>query len=227
MSPKVSVLCFGDSLTAGYPFGDSYTAFLAEGSGGFLSPVEPHFGVSGEWTSQIKRRLHNYLSREAASKETGESAAETVCVVVQGGTNDLGNDVEPEEIVENITEMCREAISFGHPVVVCTVPPLSFDVEKQYRSLAKGRAAVNDAIKALAHQFPDQVAVYDFAAEVSRTVELKKADCTEEIVALRDDLRCDSIHLKPEGYRIMGLGIAKTMVDLIHRSRTDLAAKAK
>ncbi len=233
----MNVFCFGDSLTVGYPRYDTYTDYLAEGSEGLLLPVtgpwgRPHFGVSGETTSKIKNRFLKYFKESRGSdsgddeeeSETmngkkfstiaGTSPSSVSCVVIQGGTNDLALDISPSQIVENLTHMCHEAIFAGLFVVLCTVPPASTKIESSNPGLAERRAFVNKAILDLQNTFPaSHFAVYDFAAEVSTMVDVGQ----EPLLVLRDDLRCDEIHLTKAGYRAMGLGIAATVSKLMHR----------
>lgn len=114
------IVCFGDSLTAGYqsPTPDwpqlhetPYGSFLQERLGKAASVAVS--GLCGELTGEMVQRFHrDVMARKAAS------------VVILGGTNDLGWETASSEIFANLVAMYDMALAGGvHPVAV-TVPSL-------------------------------------------------------------------------------------------------------
>ena len=92
------LVCFGDSLTAGYQTGvggfgltaDSpYGGFIQQWVGGGAKIVVT--GICGELTSEMVQRFHRDVV-----------AVEPKITVILGGTNDLGSGVSPMHIFENL-----------------------------------------------------------------------------------------------------------------------------
>jgi lysophospholipase L1-like esterase len=118
--PPLSIVCFGDSLTAGYqsPTPASpgitetpYGAFLSERLGGAASVRIS--GVCGELTSEMTARFHRDVIEEGPDY-----------AVILGGTNDLGWNVPPNEIRGNLVAMYEAALNAGIRPVAVTVPSL-------------------------------------------------------------------------------------------------------
>src|SRR5690242_12953114 len=102
----LSIVCFGDSLTAGFqsPTPDSpgiaetpYGAFLSERLGGAASVTVS--GVCGELTSEMAARFHRDVIEEAPDY-----------AVILGGTNDLGWNLPPADIRGNLAGMYEAAL---------------------------------------------------------------------------------------------------------------------
>ncbi len=118
-SPPLLV-CFGDSLTAGYqvqaemgiPLPDvPYGGFLQEwlGARGRVSVK----GICGETTSDMMTRF----SRDVI--DVGPSHT-----VILGGTNDLGWNVSPSTIMTNLERFYTSALAAGIQPVGVTVPSI-------------------------------------------------------------------------------------------------------
>lgn len=114
------IVCFGDSLTAGYqsPTTDRpqlretpYGAFLQEHLGACATVAVS--GVCGELTGEMVARF----SRDViALKPAG--------VVILGGTNDLGWQAAPAEILRNLLAMYDMALAEQVRPVAVTVPSI-------------------------------------------------------------------------------------------------------
>lgn len=120
-SPAVPlIVCFGDSLTAGHqsPTPDwpqlretPYGVFLQERLG--ASATVAVSGRCGELTSEMVARF----SRDVI-------ALKPACVVILGGTNDLGWQAAPAEILRNLLAMYDMALAEHVRPVAVTVPSL-------------------------------------------------------------------------------------------------------
>jgi acyl-CoA thioesterase-1 len=114
------IVCFGDSLTAGYqsPTPDwpqlretPYGAFLQERLGACATVAVS--GVCGELTSEMVARF----SRDVI-------ALKPASVVILGGTNDLGWQAAPAEILRNLLAMYDMALAEQVRPVAVTVPSI-------------------------------------------------------------------------------------------------------
>ena len=127
MSPHASrpsavplIVCFGDSLTAGYqsPTPDwpqlretPYGAFLQERLGACATVAVS--GRCGELTSEMVARFpRDVIALKPAS------------VVILGGTNDLGWQASPAEILRNLLAMYDMALADRVRPVAVTVPSI-------------------------------------------------------------------------------------------------------
>jgi len=111
------LICFGDSLTAGYQSGGvgdastPYGAFLRS----WLGPrgrVQVS-GICGEMTHEMTKRFHRDVVTHRPT-----------AVVILGGTNDLGGGMPPSSIVQNLETLYRQALDAGIQAVGVTVPSL-------------------------------------------------------------------------------------------------------
>jgi lysophospholipase L1-like esterase len=114
------IVCFGDSLTAGFqsPAPDC-PDFLETPYGKFLEErlrdrarIQVS-GVCGELTRDMVGRFERDVLRHKPA-----------WTVILGGTNDLGWDLRPSEIMRNLTAMYEQATAAGIHVVVVTVPSI-------------------------------------------------------------------------------------------------------
>jgi lysophospholipase L1-like esterase len=114
------ILCFGDSLTAGYQ--------------------SPTMACPQVQETPYGRFLQNRLgvrARVAVSGLCGETTGEMVSrfrrnaepqrpawAVILGGTNDLGGSIAPTDIMDNLTDMYEWALAQGIRPVAVTVPSI-------------------------------------------------------------------------------------------------------
>lgn len=131
---EISLICFGDSLTAGYqkeagPVGQE----LYEPPGGFLQ----HWlggrgkilvrGICGEVTAEMIQRFPRDVINQKPKS-----------VVILGGTNDLGLNVAPQQVCLNLQHMYHMALRAGIQPVGVTVP--SIYIEEDGVAQARGGA---------------------------------------------------------------------------------------
>ena len=201
---KRKVLCYGDSLTAGYceygsvftPYGDMITR---------LSDVEVlSVGMSG-WTTGEMVDAAAYKCNEDCVGHVGDglqrllkdNSFDVVCLMA--GTNDLGTGVELEEIVSNLKALVDLCYSSSNPnvfVVLLTVPPTGGD---QYESVRRRRTAINDAIKVIVNNHGEKAFLIDAASILSNPGEHPEVPTPESL--LWDS---DLLHLSPLGSEKLG-----------------------
>lgn len=119
----VNILLIGDSLTEGYyshgmrfhSYAEKLEELLyatfprishSDGDESRPNKMELPFlihqrGVSGECTDDIAMRLHNYLKK--ATDKGPDSLYDIVCVL--GGTNDIGHELSPDSICDQLGQM--------------------------------------------------------------------------------------------------------------------------
>jgi len=114
------IICFGDSLTAGFqsptaecpdcletPYGRFLAERLRDRARVQIS------GVCGELTAEMVERFERDVVRHRPA-----------WVVILGGTNDLGWNLQPAEILRNLTAMYERAAVAGIRVAAVTVPSI-------------------------------------------------------------------------------------------------------
>lgn len=119
------LICFGDSLTAGYqssglggevctdtPYGEFLQSWL--GSRGTVTVS----GICGEVTEDMMERFHRDVERQHPE-----------AVVILGGTNDLGSGLQPPLIMKNLQHLYRQAQAAGMQAVGVTVPSICVSEE--------------------------------------------------------------------------------------------------
>lgn len=114
------IICFGDSLTAGFqsptaerpaPADTPYGGFLQQRLGG-LARVAVR-GICGERTDEMCARFGRDVLVHAPA-----------WVVILGGTNDLGWHGSPDSILRNLTDMYEAALEREIRPVAVTVPSI-------------------------------------------------------------------------------------------------------
>ncbi|RPH80300.1 MAG: hypothetical protein EHM80_05625 [Nitrospiraceae bacterium] len=188
------ILCFGDSLTAGFqsptaesPMGKEtpYGNYLQE----WLGPsVEIHVrGVCGELTGEMAMRFRRDVLQHRPSH-----------VVLLGGTNDLGWNAQPTEIIRNLVKMYESAQASQVVPIPVTVPSIrvevaggGLDVDTWIGQHLSRRVQLNSLIReyALAKGLP-WVDLFSATAESS----------TGQLAAHYSN---DGLHLNTAGYRLL------------------------
>ena len=186
------ILCFGDSLTAGYqsptrecpniretPYGE----FLQQRLGDQAQVVVS--GICGELTGEMAMRFRaSVLDRRPHT------------VIILGGTNDLGWHATPPDIMRNLLKMYEQAKAAGIRAVPVTVPSLrpagevpEGEGQAWLQAHVDQRVAVNRLIQdyAQSHALP--------------CVDLFTATAEPQTSWLAEPYSNDGLHLTTAGYR--------------------------
>lgn len=188
------IICFGDSLTAGFqsptphnPTGQEtpYGQFLQERLG---SSVEIRVsGICGELTGEMAMRFRRDVLQHRPSH-----------VVILGGTNDLGWNAEPADIMKNLVKMYELARASQTTPIPVTVPPIRVDVAGEGPDAAafigrhlERRAELNGLIT-------------DYALSKGLAwIDLFSATAEPETRLLAAQFSNDGLHLTTAGYRLL------------------------
>ncbi|MEP6601386.1 MAG: GDSL-type esterase/lipase family protein [Nitrospirota bacterium] len=177
-----SIICFGDSLTAGFrsptredPFAEDapYGAFLQDRLG--KRAVVKVSGVCGELTADMARRF----PRDVIAQKPW-------LTVVLGGTNDLGWRIPTAEIFRNLRTMYQQAIDSEIHVAAVTVPSIRGD-----DSYVSGRYELN----ALVAEHCDRNSI--------PWVDLFTATAEPTTGRLGQPYSNDGLHLTVAGYQLL------------------------
>ena len=184
-----NILCFGDSLTAGYYNEGNdfhpYSEKLAELTGTHID----HIGLSGFTADEMIDNTNNsYIEDYVNKKWTGLSVQlkkkEYDLCIILAGTNDISDGDGSVTITADILKLHSIAGSHGCNTVALTIPRIKF--ESADNTITKLREQINRNLINNAELFSkNEYRVIDLAAELGDNYEYM------------DD---DGLHFKPEGY---------------------------
>jgi acyl-CoA thioesterase I len=191
---SIRAVAFGDSLTVGYqsptsenPEGLStpYADFLKERLGDKIEILTK--GVSGELTGEMVIRLQQDVITHHPD-----------CVIILGGSNDLGWGAQPQAVMRNLTilyERCKAAHIKPIPVTVPSI--LGFE------RLIPARRLLNQMIQEYARRH--QLFCVDFFAATSDPH-------TGELLQRYSN---DGLHLTTEGYQLLAELLAEVFQKML------------
>ncbi|KAL8722107.1 MAG: hypothetical protein Q9225_001351 [Loekoesia sp. 1 TL-2023] len=140
---SLRILCFGDSLTAGYSgygcFHYPYAKQIREKLKENLPGTEATVDVSGLSGDQVI--AGQYLSRMKGVCARTEDAPYD-WIIVLGGTNDLGEMEKADSIYEGLKKVWRIALDTGANVLALSVP----EAEYTSATLVRRRKELNNLI---------------------------------------------------------------------------------
>lgn len=202
--PVKSILCYGDSLTAGYfRFGSEFHPYgntLAAKSGLPVTAV----GMSG-WTTEQMVQSAEALNVEDIVGNTGDGLIvllkkqhwDLVCLMA--GTNDLGMGVPTEEILENIESMVKMCLNSNPTTKIALLTVPATGGELTHESVRKRRATVNTGLSKFATKHSHRVLLIDPSAVLSNPGPRAPADSPDK--ELWDH---DTLHFSPKGSERLG-----------------------
>ena len=206
MSRTPLVICFGDSLTAGFqsptrdnptgretPYGQFLQSYVSDVVQVRIS------GICGELTGEMVMRF----PRDVLDHQPGY-------VPILGGTNDLGWNTSPSEIMGNLATMYEQTLAMGGVPIPVTVPSIRVEEASGSREgqewvaehLAR-RSQLNKLIQDYAGS-KDMVCVDLF------TVTAEPA--SGQLAAIYSN---DGIHLTTAGYRLFAEQVAHILKPLL------------
>ncbi len=189
------ILCFGDSLTAGFqspspahptgldtPYGETLQEWLGPRATVVVS------GICGELTGEMVLRFSTAVLQQHPAY-----------VVILGGTNDLGWNAQPPEIMRNLVMLYERAQGGGIVPVAVTVPSLRIESAGGSPDAA---AWVEDHLARRAHL---NRLILDYARNKPIPYfDLFAATCDPGDHLLAAAYSSDGLHLSTEGYRLFG-----------------------
>ncbi|MDF0673047.1 MAG: GDSL-type esterase/lipase family protein [Nitrospira sp.] len=210
MSRTPLVICFGDSLTAGFqsptrdyptgretPYGQFLQSFLGPSGQVRIS------GVCGELTGEMVMRYRRDVLDHRPSY-----------VPILGGTNDLGWNAPPSEIMRNLATMYEQTLAIGAMPIPVTVPSIRVEngsggtVSQEWISEhLDRRIRLNRLIQEYAYS-------NGFAC-----VDLFAATVDPESGQLAETYSNDGIHLTTAGYRLLAERVAHILKPLLGQGR--------
>lgn len=209
MNRSTLVICFGDSLTAGFqsptrenPTGEGtpYGQFLQSYLGDAVQVRTS--GICGELTGEMVMRFqHDVLDLEPGY------------VPILGGTNDLGWNASPQEIMRNLIKMYEQALVIGSlpiPVTVPSIRVLDSSESREGQEWIAGHLIRRNQLNQLIHDYTD--------ANGLASVDLFAATAEPETGQLAALYSNDGIHLTTAGYRLFAQQVARILEPLLARS---------
>ena len=206
MSRSDLVICFGDSLTAGFqaptrenPVGGEtpYGQFLQEILGA-AAQVRVS-GICGELTGQMVLRFkHDVLDHTPSY------------VPILGGTNDLGWNASLDEIMRNLVRMYEQTLRAGGVPIPVTVPSIRVEDSQGSR---EGQEWVAGHL-ARRQQLNGVIVEYARLKSLA-VVDLFAATADPESRQLAAIYSNDGIHLTTAGYRVFAEHVAMILKPLL------------
>ncbi|HMS84021.1 MAG TPA: GDSL-type esterase/lipase family protein [Nitrospira sp.] len=203
------IICFGDSLTAGFqsPTRDNptgretpYGEFLQLSLGRAVQVCIS--GICGELTGEMVMRFQ----RDVLDHQPR-------CVPILGGTNDLGWNASPSDIMRNLITMYERTRATGAVPIPVTVPSIRVEDAAGSR---EGQEWLNDHV-ARRRQLNQLIHTYAESKQLAY-VDLFTATMDPESGQLVAMYSNDGIHLTTEGYRVFAERVAQILKPLVGRN---------
>ncbi len=208
MSRSSLIICFGDSLTAGFqsptrenPSGRDtpYGQFLQSHLG---DAVEIRVsGICGERTEEMVARFR----RDVLDHQPNY-------VPILGGTNDLGWNASPHDIIDNLIRMYDQVLRIGSLPIPVTVPSIRVEDAAGSR---EGQEWVQEHV-GRRRQLNQLIQEYADSKDVAY-VDLFAATAEPESGQLAETYSNDGIHLTTAGYRLFAERVAYILKPLLAR----------
>ncbi|GAW12231.1 hypothetical protein ANO14919_015920 [Xylariales sp. No.14919] len=137
--PPLRILCFGNSLTCGYPVGNPYAVRLAQKIEEAFPGRTVEYEVEGMPGDLVT--TGQYINRMQASWESAQYPYDWT--IVLGGTNDLGWGRPADRLIEGLKRAWDIPLSKGGKVLALTI----LETKGIFRSITERRNEVNEAIR--------------------------------------------------------------------------------
>ncbi|KAI0459594.1 SGNH hydrolase-type esterase domain-containing protein [Xylaria acuta] len=194
--PPLRILCFGNSLTCGYPVDHPYAGRLARKIEDAFPGRKVECDVEG-MPGDLVTNGH-YLSRMEMSWASAQHPYDWT--IVLGGTNDLGWGRPADQIVEGLKRAWDIPLSKGGKVLALTI----LETKAKFRSITERRNEVNDAIR---NYEKENFFHFDLFKE------FPYHDMAPEDRGRYWDM--DGLHLQAAGYDLMGEKVGDGLVRIL------------
>lgn len=208
MSRIPLVICFGDSLTAGFqsptrdnptgretPYGQFLQSLLRGAAAVRTS------GMCGELTGEMVTRFR----RDVLGHQPGY-------VPILGGTNDLGCNVSLPEIMRNLVTMYEQTLALGCLPIPVTIPSIRVEDaldSREGQEWIADHLARRSQLNQLIQEYADSKAI--------ACVDLFAATADPESGQLAAIYSNDGIHLTTAGYRLFAEHVAYILKPLLEQ----------
>ena len=189
---NLRIVALGDSLTVGeneFELSDSdeYVSYPRHLEILAQQHLNRHQHQSGVTVNVVNKGICGELTTGMLERFSRDVVAERAnCVIILGGTNDIGWNLDPSMIAHNLGIMYHAALSRGIMPVACTVPSiLGFD------ETIPPRLSLNSMIRAQAEK--RSIALVDLFA----------ATADPQTNRLSEQYSADGLHLNGKGYELM------------------------
>ncbi|KAI3331964.1 GDSL-like Lipase/Acylhydrolase [Xylariaceae sp. AK1471] len=190
------ILCFGNSLTCGYPVGNPYAEALAQKIEEEFPGRKVEYEVEGLPGDLVTRG--QYIERMQQSWELADHPYDWT--IVLGGTNDLGWGRPADQIIRALKRAWDIPLSKGSKVLALTIP----ETKGKYTDIMEKRNQVNEAIKSYEKK---NFFHFDLFKELPYHAMPPKDRAT-----YWDE---DGVHLQAAGYDLMGEKIGVALVRIL------------
>ncbi|KAF2157443.1 SGNH hydrolase [Myriangium duriaei CBS 260.36] len=205
-SKKLYILCFGNSLTAGYynmGLGEHpYAIKLAQTVTKMLPDYEVETVVEGRPGDMVLKGRGAFLQR--MQEQFADDDFDWT--IVLGGTNDLARGGGPEKIFADLLHTYSVPLEHGSKVLALTVPETGTKVQW----LSENRSKLNDLIK---QHKAKNFHVFDFN-EAFPYWKWSAAD--------RKRYYDDAVHFTPDGYDLMGERVGAALAELLAGEKVEV-----
>jgi acyl-CoA thioesterase I len=209
MTRSTLVMCFGDSLTAGFqsptkdnptgretPYGQFLQSYLND-----VVEVQSS-GICGELTGEMAMRFR----RDVLDLGPGY-------VPILGGTNDLGWNAAPQEIMRNLIKMYEQTLAIGGLPIPVTVPSIRVEDAlgtREGQEWVAGHLARRHELNQHIREYADSkgLGYVDLFAATAEAV-------SGQLAVIYSN---DGIHLTTVGYQLFAQQVAQILKPLLGRS---------
>lgn len=208
MSQPHIVICFGDSLTAGFqsptpenpsgretPYGQFLQSYLDHAVQVRIS------GICGELTGEMVARFRRDVL-----------VHQPTYVPLLGGTNDLGWNASPQDIIDNLITMYDQVLGIGSVPIPVTVPSIRVQDaagSREGEAWVAEHLARRDQLNKLIQAYADSKGI--------AYVDLFRATVDPQNGQLAAIYSNDGIHLTTAGYRLFAERVAHVLNSLLAR----------
>lgn len=210
------ILCYGDSLTAGFANGgnafEPYGRAMADTLGGLGTPCDVSVcGHSGKTASEMVASMDSGLSDMLGNWGKGlrrilREDGPFDLVLIMAGTNDIGYDHRPEAITGDVLRLHAACHELG--VKTCLLPPPSAPCgDAPWHAT---RRQVTQRLKEWAEGMPGHVVIIDPSTIVPAAVGAAAG------AAMWDP---DNLHFSPAGSRRLGRELASRILPSLQRPK--------